>query len=383
MPAYWQYSPSTATSVLSAVVGATAALTGFVVTASVLAVQMTTGTFSARYMRLWYRSWILKAVLTALIGTLTLSFTLLRHVEADSVPNLGVTMAGLLLFACVLLFVVFFDGFLHRMRPVAVAALVAAAGRKAFEDSVRISADPDAPYLVTEDYPSSEEPVLVARSRQAGSIQAIHGEGLMSFAQQHDCLLVLPHAVGDFVPEGATLIQAYGGGPFEADAEEHLRRASRARDRAHDRAGSGVRDPGDGGHREQGALGRGQRPDDGGSGDRPSRRDPARDRHHQPAPAAPARGAAAGARDHAGAPLGGLPLARNDRDPTLRSGVDAGEPPPPRDARGAPRRGPPGASRRGHGRAGPARCQRGASFRDSPDLDRARTADRQGLGGPS
>ena len=58
LPAYWQYSPSTATSVLSAVVGATAALTGFVVTASVLAVQMTTGTFSARYMRLWYRSWM-------------------------------------------------------------------------------------------------------------------------------------------------------------------------------------------------------------------------------------------------------------------------------------------------------------------------------------
>ena len=33
-------------------------------------------------------------------------------------------------------------------------------------------------------------------------------------------------------------------------------RASRARDRANDRAGSGVRDPGDGRHREQGALGR-------------------------------------------------------------------------------------------------------------------------------
>ena len=44
----------------------------------------------------------------------------------------------------------------------------------------------------------------------------------MSFAQKHDCLLVLPHAVGDFVPEGATLIQAFGGGPFEAGAEEHL-----------------------------------------------------------------------------------------------------------------------------------------------------------------
>jgi uncharacterized membrane protein len=122
----------------------------------------------------------------------------------------------------VLLFVVFFDGFLHKMRPVAVAALVATAGRKAFEVSVQTSADPDSPYLVTEDYPSSEKPVLVARSLQAGSIQAIHGKGLMSFAQAHDCLLVVPHAVGDFVPKGTTLIEAFGGGPFETGAEEHL-----------------------------------------------------------------------------------------------------------------------------------------------------------------
>ena len=266
MPAYWQYSPSTATSVLSAVVGATAALTGFVVTASVLAVQMTTGTFSARYMRLWYRSWILKAVLTALIGTLTLSFTLLRHVEADSVPNLGVTLAGLLLFACVLLFVVFFDGFLHRMRPVAVAALVAAAGRKAFEDSVRISADPDAPYLVTEEYPSSEEPVLVARSRRAGSIQAIHGDGAHEL-RAGARLPARPAARGRRLrPGGRHADPGVRRRAVRSGRRGASGRAPRARDRAHDRAGSGVRDPGDGRHRDQGALAGGQRPDDGGSG---------------------------------------------------------------------------------------------------------------------
>ncbi len=36
-------------------------LVGFVVTVSVLIVQMATGTFSARYMRLWYRDRTLKA----------------------------------------------------------------------------------------------------------------------------------------------------------------------------------------------------------------------------------------------------------------------------------------------------------------------------------
>jgi len=60
VPPQWAYSPSTASTVLSAVAGAVAALTGFVVTVTVLVVQMATGTFSARYMRLWYRDPVLK-----------------------------------------------------------------------------------------------------------------------------------------------------------------------------------------------------------------------------------------------------------------------------------------------------------------------------------
>jgi uncharacterized membrane protein len=114
---YWQYTPSTASTVLTAIVSATAALLGFVVTVSVLGVQMTTGTFSARYMRLWYRDRALKAVLAVLVRTLTFSFALLRRVQDKYVPNLGVTTAGLLVFASVLLFVVFFGRFLHRLRP--------------------------------------------------------------------------------------------------------------------------------------------------------------------------------------------------------------------------------------------------------------------------
>ena len=134
LSARWEYSASTAEAVLAAVVAASVGLVGFVVTVSVLIVQMATGTFSARYMRIFYRDWAFKAVLAVLIGTFTFSYTLMRHVEEDDVPNFGVTMAGSFLGLGILLFVVFLDRAIHRLRPVAVAALVAKAGRKALRE---------------------------------------------------------------------------------------------------------------------------------------------------------------------------------------------------------------------------------------------------------
>ena len=115
------------------------------VTVSVLVVQMATGTFSARYLRLWYRDRLLKATLAVQIGTLTFAFQLLRRVESDFVPNTGITIAGALMGTGLLLFIFFLDRSIKRMRPVAVAALVARAGRKAFEDAVRAAGEPDAP----------------------------------------------------------------------------------------------------------------------------------------------------------------------------------------------------------------------------------------------
>ena len=44
LPPYWTYPSSTASTVLSAIVGAMVALTGFVVTVTVLVVHMATGT---------------------------------------------------------------------------------------------------------------------------------------------------------------------------------------------------------------------------------------------------------------------------------------------------------------------------------------------------
>jgi len=207
VPSVGNYSPSTASTVLSAIVGATAALTGFVVTVTVLVVQMATGTFSARYMRLWYRDRMLKATLAVLVGTLTFSFALLQRVESDFVPNTGVTIAGSLVVVSLLLFLLFFDRFIHRLRPVAVTKLVAEAGRRTFDDMQAARTSPD---ITWEPFVTATAPALVVHSDGAGSIQAFDAKGIVRWARANDSVVVMQHAVGDFVPEGAVLMHVYG-----------------------------------------------------------------------------------------------------------------------------------------------------------------------------
>jgi uncharacterized membrane protein len=173
-------------------------------------VQMATGTFSARYMRLWYRDPMLKWLLALLIGTLAFSFGLLRRVGNNFVPNLGVSIAGLLLVLSLLQFMVFLDRYLHRLRPVAVATLVAGYVHREF---ARLrAATVELPDIFAGTFESNgQQPTLTVRSARAGAIQAIDAKGLAHWARRHDCLVVLRRRVGDFVPTNAVLFDIFGG----------------------------------------------------------------------------------------------------------------------------------------------------------------------------
>ncbi len=106
------------------------ALLGFVVTIGVLVVQQATGTLSPRYMRLWYRDRLQKAVLATFAGTITFAFSLLRRINDDFVPDIGVTVAGIVMAASLGLLLIYLNRFTHNLRPVAVAAIVARPGRR-------------------------------------------------------------------------------------------------------------------------------------------------------------------------------------------------------------------------------------------------------------
>ena len=85
---------------------------------------------------------------------------------------------------------------------------------------MRTAADGDAPDYSPEPYAPGGSPTLVARSARAGAIQAINDRGLVRIARSHDCVVVVPKVVGDFVPEGSALVEVYGARATEIDERE-------------------------------------------------------------------------------------------------------------------------------------------------------------------
>jgi uncharacterized membrane protein len=204
LPLGWTYTPSASESVLTTVSGAMIGLIGFVVTVTVLMVQTATGTFSARYLRLLYRSGMLKLVLAELLGTFAFSYVLLRHAGDSKTPEIGVALSGLLVLVGLMLFLLFFSRFLQRLRPVVAAASLAALGAETFLESV----SPQPPGRAA---PVDRERGLVVDGSHAGVIQAYHVAGLVDWAERHNCTVALRPAVGDFVGVGAPLFEVRGG----------------------------------------------------------------------------------------------------------------------------------------------------------------------------
>lgn len=207
MPASWSYSPSTASSVLTTVSGAMIGLLGLVVTVGVLVVQMATGTLSPRFMRLWYRDRLQKLVLAAFTATFAFSFALLGTIEAGSVPDLGVTMAGFAVSVDLVLLLLYLDRFVHALRPVAVAAAVARAGRAVVAEVDHAGIDLQAGDRGPGEVRGRRVQV---RSRKSGAIQAMDARGMVDLATRHDLTCVLTCSVGDFVNAGSVVMDVYG-----------------------------------------------------------------------------------------------------------------------------------------------------------------------------
>jgi uncharacterized membrane protein len=116
------------------------------------------------------------------------------------------------------------DRALHRVRPVAVAALIADSIRETCDDVARAAASPDSPDLFVGTHETDQTPTQLVTSRRAGALQAIDGDGLVRFARTSGCSIVLLHTVGDFVARGAPLFAVYGDAGDPSSTERRLHR---------------------------------------------------------------------------------------------------------------------------------------------------------------
>jgi Predicted membrane protein (DUF2254) len=151
-------------------------------------IQMATGTFSARIMRLLYRDRWLKATLAVLVGTFTYSFSVLQRIEDDFVPDLGETLGGFFISLSLLVFIVFFDRFIRHLKPVAVAANVASTARSTFAANLAHCGSDGHPVGARDDARirhSSCERAAAAQSKL--SIPTVSSSGLARAAPSLSC----------------------------------------------------------------------------------------------------------------------------------------------------------------------------------------------------
>ena len=190
-------------------------LLGLVVTIGVLVVQMATGTLSPRFMRLWYRDRLQKFVLASFTATFAFSFPLLREVGTGSVPDLGVTLAGVAVIVDLILLLLYLDRFVHALRPVAVGAAMARAGL-----AVLTSRCPGRAAHGLQRSPRDTGPDLQVWARRRARSRRCRSGGRPPRGRP-GLVCVLRHAVGDFVTTGGVLFDVYG--PTRAGDADRLR----------------------------------------------------------------------------------------------------------------------------------------------------------------
>jgi uncharacterized membrane protein len=130
-----------------------------------------------------------------------------------------VSVADFLVALSLVLFLFFFNRFIQRLRPAAVADLVGQEARQVITSVTEAAEAETAPAAIT-----ASDPVLVVSSRGYGSIQAIDVRGLVTWASRHGCLLAVHAAVGDFVTTGRPMIAISGGGTVPVAASRRLQR---------------------------------------------------------------------------------------------------------------------------------------------------------------
>jgi len=262
--------------ILSVIASSMLTLTALVFTILIVALQLTSTQFSPRVLRTFVRDRASQYTLATFVGTFTYTMLVLRSIRApvggpEFVPALAVTGA----FGLVLLSLGAFVAYINHMaQSIRVINIITSVGN----ETRRVM---DHLYPASQDEPPAEDsitlpqgrPSCVIPSSRSGVVVTYDAELLVEAARNADCLLVLVPGVGDFVPGGAPLLHAYGGGQDLGDLRRFVD-LDRERTMSQDVA-FGFRLSAAGRHRRAGSLPIDQRPHHRRAGARPAARLPA------------------------------------------------------------------------------------------------------------
>ncbi|MFJ4241342.1 DUF2254 domain-containing protein [Streptomyces iakyrus] len=200
-----------AKAVVSAVGSAMMTFIGVVFSISLVAVQMASGQFTPRVVRLFVRSRITKATFAVFLATFVLTLLVMTSFDSvgdpravTSVPLVQSVLTLCMVGLSLLLFVLYVNSTLRLMRISHVIARIAS-------ESFRVTASMPVPAVGQETPGLGAVTASVPHEGRAGVLRDVHVARLVRVARKHGVVLRLIPRIGDFVVPGMPVLAVHGG----------------------------------------------------------------------------------------------------------------------------------------------------------------------------
>ncbi|MFD0416476.1 DUF2254 domain-containing protein [Streptomyces sp. NPDC127108] len=201
-----------AKAVVSTISSAMMTFIGVVFSISLVAVQMASGQFSPRVVRLYVRSRITKMTLTVFLATFLFSLMTLASFDSEQDPRLLTNvplveglLAVLMVLLSLLLFIAYVNGTLRMMR---IGFVIDRIAREAFRVAVRHPTEGE-----LDDESLGPETARITHDGRAGVLRDVHIARVVRAARRQGVVLRLLPRIGDFMVPGTPVFAVYGGPP--------------------------------------------------------------------------------------------------------------------------------------------------------------------------
>jgi len=206
----FDYAPEGARALLGTLVGSMLTFLVFVLSTTLIVVQLASGQLTPRIISLVLATPGVKIALGALTFTYAYTLSALARIE-ENVPDLAVSSAVLLNLLCIILFLKFVQQLSTGLRPASLMQLVADHARRVVADVYPTASDPTRPEgPVSVNLPATP-PSVVSHIGRPGVLMAFGTADVTRLATAADAVVELLPQVGDFVADGDPVFRVFGG----------------------------------------------------------------------------------------------------------------------------------------------------------------------------
>lgn len=225
----FQGGPDGAREVLGTVSSAMISVTGLVFSITIVVLQLASSQFTPRALGEFLQSRIVQGTLGIFIATFIFALTVTRYVRGSNVseqfvPQVSVTLAFVLVLACMGYFLAFIH---HITTTVQVSHVISRIGDQTLRAAGRLypeRAEDLAPAFGPTWSPDSGTPQVRLPAPRHGVITHVDYSGLVRWAARRGVVVSIDRSVGEFIVEGQDLLDLWGTSELDADESQKVYR---------------------------------------------------------------------------------------------------------------------------------------------------------------